>query len=186
MPINSFENYPMSWKPQLTDSKKPLYLALAEELERDIGAGRLKPGTKLPPQRELADFLDINVSTVTRAFKLCANKGLLSSAVGSGTFVSYDVNSSTLILPETADLTFIELGSMMPETMPQAAASELLLKMLGEADSARLFQYGYQNGFRHKDAAAQLLARVGLSVTDPDLLLFPMVGKMRWRRRSRR
>ncbi len=51
MPINSFENYPMSWKPQLTDSKKPLYLALAEELERDIGAGRLKPGTKLPPQR---------------------------------------------------------------------------------------------------------------------------------------
>ncbi len=177
MPINSFENYPMSWKPQLSDSKKPLYLALAAELERDIAAGRLKPGTKLPPQRELADFLDINVSTVTRAFKLCANKGLLSCAVGSGTFVSYDVNSSTLILPETADPTLIELGSMMPETMPQAAASELLLKMLGEADSAKLFQYGYQNGFRHKDAAAQLLARVGLSVTDPDLLLFSNGGQ---------
>ena len=86
MPVNSFENYPMSWKPILQRNKKALYLALAEELENDIHAGRLRPGTKLPPQRELADFLDINVSTVTRAFRLCANKGLLSSAVGSGTF----------------------------------------------------------------------------------------------------
>ena len=59
MPVNSFENYPMSWKPILQRNKKALYLALAEELENDIHAGRLRPGTKLPPQRELADFLDI-------------------------------------------------------------------------------------------------------------------------------
>ena len=96
MPINSFENYPMSWKPTLTHTKKPLYLALAEQLEADIHRGLLLPGTKLPPQRELADFLDINVSTVTRACKICSNKGLLSSAVGSGTFVSYDVISRFL------------------------------------------------------------------------------------------
>ena len=57
MPVNSFENYPMSWKPILQRNKKALYLALAEELENDIHAGRLRPGTKLPPQRELADFL---------------------------------------------------------------------------------------------------------------------------------
>ena len=101
MPVNSFENYPMSWKPTLPHSKKALYLTLAEELENDIHAGRLRPGTKLPPQRELADFLDISLSTVTRAFRLCTNKGLLSGAVGSGTFVSYDVNTSTLILPKT-------------------------------------------------------------------------------------
>ena len=88
MPVNSFENYPMSWKPTLQHSKKPLSLTLAERLEQDIHNGTLRPGTKLPPQRELADFLDINVSTVTRAFKICSNKGLLSSAVGSGTFVS--------------------------------------------------------------------------------------------------
>ena len=100
MPVNSFENYPMSWKPTLKRTKKPLYLSLAEQLEEDIHHNILRPGTKLPPQRELADFLDINVSTVTRAFKICSNQGLLSSAVGSGTFVSYDVNTSTLILPD--------------------------------------------------------------------------------------
>ena len=150
MPVNSFENYPMSWKPILQRNKKALYLALAEELENDIHAGRLRPGTKLPPQRELADFLDINVSTVTRAFRLCANKGLLSSAVGSGTFVSYDVNTSTLILPETStDVSLIELGSMMPETLPQKEAGDLLQKMLSETEQQQLFQYCYKETNRY-------------------------------------
>ena len=157
MPVNSFENYPMSWKPTLQHSKKPLYLTLAEQLEQDIHNGTLRPGTKLPPQRELADFLDINVSTVTRAFKICSNKGLLSSAVGSGTFVSYDVNTSTLIIPEKPDSSIIELGSMMPETLPQKEATELLQKMLTEENCKNLFQYSYQEEFRYKEAAAHLL-----------------------------
>ena len=177
MPINSFENYPMSWKPTLHHSKKPLYLTLAEQLEADIHNGTLRPGTKLPPQRELADFLDINVSTVTRAFKICANKGLLSSAVGSGTFVSYDVNTSTLILPERPDSSIIELGSMMPETLPQEAAIALLQKMLTEDGAKALFQYSYQDSFRHKDAAAHLFHRIGLPATDPNRILFANGGQ---------
>lgn len=47
MPVNSFENYPMSWKPQLSPSKSPLYLALAEKPEQDIANGKLLPGTEL-------------------------------------------------------------------------------------------------------------------------------------------
>ena len=69
MPINSFENYPMSWKPQLSDRTAPIYLKLAKQLEQDIKTGKLKPGDKLPPQRELADFLDLNLSTITRTYK---------------------------------------------------------------------------------------------------------------------
>ena len=88
MPVNSFENYPMSWKPDLSNTKPPLYLALARQLEDDIKAGALKPGTKLPPQRELADYLDINLSTVSRAFKICEQKGLLSASVGNGTYIA--------------------------------------------------------------------------------------------------
>ena len=38
----------------LSNTKPPLYLALVRQLEDDIKAGALKPGTKLPPQRELA------------------------------------------------------------------------------------------------------------------------------------
>ena len=88
MPVNSFENYPMSWKPDLSNTKPPIYLALVRQLEDDIKAGILKPGTKLPPQRELADYLDINLSTVSRAFKICEQKGLLSASVGNGTYIA--------------------------------------------------------------------------------------------------
>ncbi|MDQ0247691.1 hypothetical protein J2S09_005344 [Bacillus fengqiuensis] len=31
MPINSFENYPMSWKPSIDKTKKPIYQVLAEQ-----------------------------------------------------------------------------------------------------------------------------------------------------------
>lgn len=79
MPYNSFADYPMSWKPVLDRNSRPLYLALARQLADDVMNGILLPGTKLPPQRELADFLDINVSTVSRAFRLCSDKGLLTS-----------------------------------------------------------------------------------------------------------
>ena len=89
MPFNSFDNYPMSWKPAIDRNKKSLYLQLADKLEKDIVNGPLLPGTKLPPQRELADYLDINVSTVSKAFRVCELKGLLSSTIGRGTFKMY-------------------------------------------------------------------------------------------------
>ena len=69
MPFNSFLNYPMSWKPDRSRLTRPIYRSLAEQMEKDIAAGFLPPGTRLPPQRELADFLDINFTTVTRAYR---------------------------------------------------------------------------------------------------------------------
>ncbi len=83
MPVNSFEHYAMSWRPSLGETISPKYLALADLLEEDIHNGNLKPGTKLPPQRELADFLDLNLSTITRAFKICSMRVVISSAVGN-------------------------------------------------------------------------------------------------------
>lgn len=51
MPINSFDEYPMSWKPDISHISAPLYIAIAHQLEQDIKDGKLAPGTKLPPQR---------------------------------------------------------------------------------------------------------------------------------------
>lgn len=56
MPVNSFDDYPMSWKPQRTELEQPYYLSIAARLESDILSGNLPENTKLPPQRELADF----------------------------------------------------------------------------------------------------------------------------------
>lgn len=70
--------------------KSPLYKSLAYSLKEDILNGFLKPGDKLPPQRELADYLDINLSTITRAFKICELKGLTSGHTVRGTYISSD------------------------------------------------------------------------------------------------
>ena len=139
MSVNSFDNYPMSWKPQLNKSKTPLYLMLAQQLENDIGAGILLPGTKLPPQRELADFLEVNLSTVSRAFKLCSDKGLLTGSVGDGTYVSY---SSLTKLTDAPRKRLIRLDAMTPETVAPLEISALLRRMFSEADSSYCMSLG--------------------------------------------
>ncbi|MEC2627288.1 winged helix-turn-helix domain-containing protein, partial [Bacillus cereus] len=94
MPVNSFENYSMSWKPNKELLKRPFYSSIAALIEHDTVNGFLAPGTKLPPQRELADFLDLNFTTITRAYKLCEVKGLIYAITGSGTFVAPNATRS--------------------------------------------------------------------------------------------
>ncbi len=167
MPVNSFENYPMSWKPVLLRGKQPLYLALAERLEEDIRLGKLLPGAKLPPQRELADFLDVNLSTVTRAFRLANRKGLIGGSVGSGTFVSYDALSSR---PTDAQA-LIDLGSVMPEPGDFHEILSILKKMMSEPDFGALFGYGASIARDwQREAAARRMAKAGFAA-DPACLL---------------
>ena len=128
MPFNSFDDYPLTWRPVLDKSQRALYRELAAQLETDIHNGIVKPGTKLPPQRELADYLDINVSTVSKAFRLCEQKGLLSAAVGSGTFVSYDALTSVRLLHDHKDSQIIDMGSTVPES-----SANTLLQEIGRA-----------------------------------------------------
>ncbi|NRT60443.1 DNA-binding GntR family transcriptional regulator [Clostridium saccharoperbutylacetonicum] len=46
--------------------KISLYIEIVSVLEIDIKRRILKPGDKLPPQRELEDFLDVNLSTIKK------------------------------------------------------------------------------------------------------------------------
>ncbi len=167
MPVNSFDDYPMSWKPTLTRSGRPIYLELAQQLERDIESGALKPGTRLPPQRELADFLDINLSTVSRAFKLCSDSGLLTGSVGDGTYVSY---SSLTRLTDRPQNKLIRLDAMTPETLEQAELVSILRRMLAEPEPARLFQYELEQEKWQREAAVRLLNRAGCSVKAENVL----------------
>lgn len=104
MPVNSFENYPMAWKPQKEKLTKPYYLSIASCLENDILTGKLPEDAKLPPQRELADYLDLNLSTITRAYKLCELKGLLYAVTGRGTFVSPGLSAQDTFLDKSSAL----------------------------------------------------------------------------------
>ncbi|MFE9694018.1 PLP-dependent aminotransferase family protein [Micromonospora sp. NPDC005806] len=76
------------WDPTGLSGAGPRYLALADAIGADIAAGRLSPGDRLPPQRELARRLGVTIATVGRAYQVAARRGLLSGEVGRGTFVA--------------------------------------------------------------------------------------------------
>jgi DNA-binding transcriptional MocR family regulator len=75
------------WTPDLATSDKPHYLAIADAIADDIGAGRLAAGDRLPPQRKLAKRLDVDFTTVARGYVEAQRRGLIESKVGQGTFV---------------------------------------------------------------------------------------------------
>jgi GntR family transcriptional regulator/MocR family aminotransferase len=68
-------------------SETPVYRQLAEHLVELIDAGRLRPGERVPPSRELAAALGLSRNTVSRALDALATAGLLDAHVGRGTFV---------------------------------------------------------------------------------------------------
>lgn len=162
MPVNSFDNYPMSWKPDLSKITGPKYIALAELLKEDIKNGKLKPGTKLPPQRELADFLDLNLSTISKAYKLCEQKGLILASVGNGTYVSSDANAEPVLLCGKEDSRIIEMGAIVPFVTSNSKVKQYTESLMKKPDALNLFSYGAPKGTkRQREAGVTWLQKSG-------------------------
>ena len=66
----------------------PAYTWLYSVLRADILAGRLKPGTRLPPTRELALHYALSRGTIVAAFEGLKAEGYVEGVTGSGTYVS--------------------------------------------------------------------------------------------------
>ncbi len=69
------------------DNRSGVTAAIVEIFEAAITDGRAGPGAKLPPTRQLAELTGVNHLTAARAYRQLAERGLVSSKVGSGTFV---------------------------------------------------------------------------------------------------
>jgi GntR family transcriptional regulator len=69
---------------------RPLHVTIAERLTEAIATGELAPGTRLPPERELAGALGVSRMTVRQALGELEREGRLRRVVGraGGTFVS--------------------------------------------------------------------------------------------------
>jgi GntR family transcriptional regulator len=65
----------------------PRYVQISEHLIREIAAGRLPEGSRLPPERRMANDLGIAVGTLRRALGDLTEKGLLDRRQGSGNYV---------------------------------------------------------------------------------------------------
>ena len=104
--------------------------------------------------------MDINVSTVSQAFRICSDKGLLTSVIGSGTFVAYDAMTNLSLAPDGTE-PLIELASMMPETIAVDGVVASLQAMLTEEKAPAFFQYGSGCAAWRRLAALDLLRRAG-------------------------
>ncbi|MEE3363026.1 MAG: PLP-dependent aminotransferase family protein [Anaerovoracaceae bacterium] len=181
MPVNSFDDYPMSWRPRLEKKGRTLYKELADTLEKDIRSGKLMPGTKMPPMRELADYLDINVSTVLKAFRQCEMNGLLSSKAGSGTFVPYDVMVSGRLVEDASaiapDEGIIDMGATVPEPSANDTLMRMMREIMAEEGMERLFGLSSASEAAwQKTAAAVLMERCG-KTTHPQNILTTQGGQ---------
>ncbi|HBJ59450.1 MAG TPA: hypothetical protein DDY72_03125 [Verrucomicrobia bacterium] len=178
MPVNSFENYKLNWIPPWRRGEAPaptgpLYLALAAALEADILSGRLPTGTKLPPQRELADYLDVNFTTLTRAYDLCRSKNLIYGIIGRGTFVAARGEES--VHPHAARL--LDLGVV--QAFPKVGEDEIVAAaraVLSRESARKLFSYANREGApRHRRAGQIWLRRTGIDVPLEQIAVFPGV-----------
>lgn len=65
----------------------PVHMQISEMLMREIAAGRLADGARLPPERDLAAELGIAVGTLRRALAELTQRGLLERIHGSGNYI---------------------------------------------------------------------------------------------------
>jgi GntR family transcriptional regulator len=89
----------------------PIYEQVIEEIKKEIVRGELKPGAKLPSQRQLARKIDVNPNTVQRAYREMEQRGLVETKRGRGTFIKDDDQVMIEIkkdMAETAVIDFIE------------------------------------------------------------------------------
>lgn len=55
----------------------PVYEQIADAVRRLVASGALAPGTSLPPVRQLAGDLGVNLNTIARAYRLLQAEGFL-------------------------------------------------------------------------------------------------------------
>jgi DNA-binding transcriptional MocR family regulator len=152
------------WTPILEQGASPLYERLLTAMMRDIDGGRLAGGTKLPPQRLLAERLGLSLGTVTRAYSEAERLGIIASRVGSGSYViGPDKVRNDWIYADIAEANpaAINLASNFVPIAPiHAHLSALTAALRGEALWAPLMDYAPVFGAEpHRAAVARWLVQ---------------------------
>ncbi len=112
-----------------TASRKPIYEQLADGLKALIARGELKEGVTLPPVRQLAADLGVNLNTVAVAYRQLQSEGLITVRHGSGAVVSSrtttEQNDSDLRKPLRTALTQLVLSGLPVSQIMRMVSDEL-------------------------------------------------------------
>src|SRR5947207_11244249 len=156
------------WLPNLEGRRGPVYRRIADAIDEDVQAGRLRAGARLPPHRDMADHLGVTVTTVTRAYTEAARRGLISGHVGRGTFIrGHELEDAPASGP--IDLS---INILMPDK--EVAALEPRMFQRRVLPWTDLLGYVPAPGHRrHRQAMAEWLAATGTPAS-PDRIVLTM------------
>ncbi|MDN5205263.1 PLP-dependent aminotransferase family protein [Fulvivirgaceae bacterium BMA10] len=165
-------------------SKQPVFLQIANIISSEIRAGRLKPETKLPGSRSMAELLNVHRKTVVAAYDELDAQGWIELKASKGTFVSaslptmrpvkldpkvnnvsshndtsaflFNVNTK-LTVPPVNDNNLIKLHDGLPDV--RLAPTEIIAREYKRViKDHRILKYGDEQGdFRLREILSQYL-----------------------------
>jgi GntR family transcriptional regulator len=118
--------------------KRPLYQQVVDEIKSLIAAGELPEGSSLPPVRQVAADLGVNLNTIAYAYRQLQKQGLVKVRHGAGAVVT-----SRLLRESTEE----QLRGQLATALTHLALAGLKLsevRMLVEGELGRLFKDGEQ------------------------------------------
>lgn len=153
------------------------YRRIADALAAEIAAGELRPGDRLPPQRQFARRRGIAGSTAARVYGELIRRGLAVGEVGRGTFIRAAAPSSEPALAEPASARVdLELNFSMPPEQPALLATSLGGILRPDVLARALTPVGAGGTPTVREAAAAMLSRSGW-VPDPGRVLLAGNGR---------
>ena len=87
----------------LQDSNR-MYMRVIDYIKQEITAGRLQVGSKLPPERTMAEMLGVSRNSVREAVRVLEIMGTTVSVQGAGHFIASNFESAMV---ETLSLMFV-------------------------------------------------------------------------------
>jgi len=73
---------------------EPVYEQVADQVRQLVASGALAPGTALPPVRQLAGDLGVNLNTIARAYRVLEDEGFLDIRDRAGVVVAAPAKKS--------------------------------------------------------------------------------------------
>ncbi|WP_395337509.1 PLP-dependent aminotransferase family protein [Novosphingobium sp. BL-8H] len=159
-----------SWLPDIGQAHGPVYLAICAAIGRDLDEGRLNPGDRLPPQRELAEALGIDTGTVTRAYAEARRQGLIDAEGRRGSFVRGLPRKATAQVPPFD--TGMNLPPIPADGTFSARFAATLQTVLEGPSAANRLQYQPAGGApEDRLAGAQWLSAQGIAADEDNVVV---------------
>lgn len=112
-----------------TNDPRPIYLQVADGIKELIARGNLPEGALLPPVRQLAADLGVNLNTIAIAYRELQKDGLIAIKHGSGSVVSSrrttERSQDELLRPLRTALTELILAGLSPSKILSMVDREL-------------------------------------------------------------